>query len=98
MRQLKADDQIVIGAENFAVSLPAFAQHPLQRASRVVVDEQLPGVGPPFLDDGSGFAPNEFRPTRAETAVAAKREFIGFAFQGAITTFHRLDAKRVASA
>jgi hypothetical protein len=40
MSQLQPEDEIVVVAEDFAMSFPAFSQHFLQRGSCLLVDDQ----------------------------------------------------------
>src|SRR5262245_23748538 len=96
VRQLQADEQIIVRTEGFTVGLTAFAQHPFQVGCRLVVEKQLPRVGPPLVEHRGRLAPDELGPAGAETAVTPKRQLIGPAVGRAVATLHGLDTEPVA--
>jgi hypothetical protein len=58
--------------------------------------EELPGVGPPLVDDRRGLAPDELRPAGAEPFVAAERQLVGRPVERPVAPFHRVDGEPVA--
>ena len=98
MRQLQADEQIVIVANVLSMCLSADIVHPRKAGQSLVVNEQLARVRSPFVEDGRRLAPDEFRAAAAEPFIAAEDEFIGMSVRRAVAAFHGLHAERIADA
>src|SRR5207245_6258098 len=98
MRKLQADDEVTVRTEDFAVRLPAFPEHAFQIGSGLFVDQQLARIGPAFFDNGRRLSPDKLCAASPKTAVAAESKLVRPPIQRAVTTFHRLNAQRVACA
>src|SRR5262249_7808909 len=59
---------------------------------------QLSRIGPAFLQDRGGLAPDQLGAAGAEAPIAAEGQLVRAAVEGAVAAFHRLDAQGVAGA
>src|SRR5262249_22591230 len=97
-RQLQADEQVVVAPECLAVRLPARTEHALEVGSGLLGEPELARICPALFDDGRGLSPNQLGAARAETAIAAKRQFVRPAVERAVAALHRLNTERIADA
>src|SRR5207248_1537278 len=76
VRQLQADDEVIVAAPGVAMGLAALAEQTFEGGSGGVADEQLSRVGAALFEHSSGLAPDQLGPAVAETVIAAIGQFV----------------------
>src|SRR5262249_11189979 len=76
--------------------LAALAEQTFEIRLGLLIDEQLPRIGSPFLDNGRRLTPEELGTSGAEAVVAAERQFIRSTVERAVTALHRLNTQSIA--
>ncbi len=97
MRELKADEQVVVLAVGLEMSLAGRAHQSSQRRDVGRIDQKLTGIGPAFGDDRAGLPPDQLGPAGAEAAVAAEGQLARRAIGLPVAAFHRLNRQPVAN-
>jgi hypothetical protein len=95
VRELQADEKIVVRSARLPVSLTARRHELLQRSGGRVADHELAGVGATLWNNGAGLAPDQLGASCTESLEAAERKLTGGAIEVTITPFHRLDCQPV---
>src|SRR5215469_5424105 len=97
VRQLQTDQQILRAAEALAMlGDKRFAQLS-EIGERIVIEQELMGIGSAVVADGDGFAaPNELGPAGAETLPASARQLTGPTVAHAVPALHRQDGEAIA--
>ncbi len=95
--ELQADEQIVVGAERFAMGVAAGGQQIGQAVAVARRGERLIGIRPAVgLHGGRFAAPDQLGAAQAEVPPAAQRVRRRRAIAVGVPAFHRMDAPAIA--
>ena len=96
MRQLKSKDEVINSPEMLVMDFQGFFTQRSQSRGRVIVEDQLIGVGAAVVPDGHGLAaPDQLRPALAEAPPPPDGQLGRRAARLSVPAFHRKDAEAV---
>src|SRR6185295_19080654 len=88
MGELEADQEVVGVAAALAVLLPGEGDEPLELGKVVLGEEELPGVGAAFGDDGARLAPEDLRAAAGEARPAVIGDLVRPPLERAVASLH----------